>query len=155
MKERGARERGTEEAKEAKEPAPDEGLRQKLEGLVPDLLRRTFYAGLGALFTSEEGLKKIAQDFSLPKDVANYLINQAQGTKEELFRIIGSEFRGFLQTLNLSDELQRLLTSLSFEIKTEVRFIPNDARPRVSSKMAVRRRGGKEPEATDDEPPVT
>ena len=28
----------------------DKSVRQRLEGLVPDLVKRTFYAGLGAVF---------------------------------------------------------------------------------------------------------
>ncbi len=121
----------------------DDGLRQRLEGLVPDLVKRTFYAGLGAVFTSEEGVRKLANEFSLPKDVATYLISQAQGTKDELFRIVAGELRGFLESLNLTDELQHLLTSLSFEIKTEVRFIPNDKKLKPSIKQSVSVRRGK------------
>ena len=121
----------------------DDGLRQRLEGLVPDLVKRTFYAGLGAVFTSEEGVRKLANEFSLPKDVATYLISQAQGTKDELFRIVAGEIRGFLESLNLTDELQHLLTSLSFEIKTEVRFIPNDKKLKPSIKQSVSVRRGK------------
>ncbi|MBI3906201.1 MAG: hypothetical protein HY309_12070 [Pseudomonas fluorescens] len=34
--------------------------------------------------------------------------------------------RDFLNGLNLHQELAKLLTTLSFEIKTEIRFIPND-----------------------------
>lgn len=126
------------------EPQKDERFRQRLEGLVPDLVKRTFYAGLGALFTSEEGVRRLANEFSLPKDVATYLISQAQGTKDELFRIVAAELRGFLESLNLTEELQRLLTTLSFEIKTEVRFIPNDQKLKPSIKQSVAvRRGGK------------
>jgi hypothetical protein len=121
----------------------DEGLRQRLEGLVPELLRRTFYAGLGAVFTTEEGVRRLATEFSLPKDVARYLIQQAQTTKNELFRIVAAEIRGFLENLNLNEELQRLLTSLSFEIKTEIRFIANEQkalRPKVKNEVSVKRK---------------
>ena len=104
----------------------DKSVRQRLEGLVPDLVKRTFYAGLGAVFTTEEGIRKIANEFSLPKDVANYLINSAQSTKDDLFRIVAKEMREFLQGLNMSQELAKILTMLSFEVKMEVRFIPND-----------------------------
>ena len=125
----------------------DEVLRQKLEGLVPEVVKRLFYAGLGAVFTTEEGLRRLANEFSLPKDVSNFLVQQAQATKAELFRIVAVELRGFLENLNLNEELQRLLTSLSFEIKTEIRFIPNDqklVRPKVKSKVSVKRRGEEE-----------
>ena len=105
---------------------PREEKRGRLEGFIPDIVRRTFYAGLGAVFTTEEGIRKIASDLKLPKDVANYLIQSAAASKDELFRVVGRELRGFLETVNISGELQKLLTSLSFEIKTEIRFIPND-----------------------------
>ena len=105
---------------------PRDKQRGRLEGYIPDIVKRTFYAGLGAVFTTEEGIRKIASDLKLPKDVANYLIQQAAASKDELFRVVGKELRGFLETVNISGELQKLLTSLSFEIKTEIRFIPND-----------------------------
>ena len=106
-----------DESQEAHEPK---------KGFIPDILKRTFYAGLGAVFTTEEGIRKMASEFQLPKDVANYLIQQAASSKDELFRIVAKELRGFLESVNVSGELQKLLTSLSFEIKTEIRFIPND-----------------------------
>src|SRR5207302_5978390 len=49
-----------------------EDKRGRLEGFIPDIVKRTFYAGLGAVFTTEEGIRKIASDLKLPKDVANY-----------------------------------------------------------------------------------
>jgi hypothetical protein len=130
----------------------DEALRQRLEGLVPEVLKRTFYAGLGAVFTTEEGIRRLTNEFSLPKDVASFLVQQAQSTKNELFRIVASEVRGFLESLNLNEELQRLLTSLSFEIKTEIRFIPNDqklVRPKVKNRVTVKR--SKDDEAEEEE----
>jgi hypothetical protein len=108
------------------ESEPRQRERGRLEGFIPDIVKRTFYAGLGAVFTTEEGIRKIASDLKLPKDVANYLIQSAASTKDEMFRVVGKELRGFLETVNISGELQKLLTSLSFEIKTEIRFIPND-----------------------------
>ena len=131
-------------AHEAHEAEPNK-QRGRLEGFIPDIVKRTFYAGLGAVFTTEEGIRKIASDLKLPKDVANYLIQQAAASKDELFRVVGNELRGFLETVNISGELQKLLTSLSFEIKTEIRFIPNDeavggVKPNVKlGRMAVKR----------------
>ena len=122
----------------------EKSVRQRLlEGFVPDLVKRTFYAGLGAVFTTEEGIRKLAQDFSLPKDVAAYLINSAQSTKDELFRIVAKEMREFLENLNITNEVAKLLTTLSFEIKTEIRFIPNDeavggVKPDIKKQVSVK-----------------
>ena len=119
-------------------------LRGRFEKVLPEMFKRTFYAGLGALFTTEEGIRKIAADFHLPKDVAGYLITQAASSKDELFRVVARELRGFLEGVNLSGELQKLLTSLSFEVKTEIRFIPNDesvagVKPEFKNEMSVKR----------------
>jgi len=123
----------------------DEPLRQRLEALVPDVLRRTLYAGLGAIFTSEDSIRRLAQDFSLPKDVAGYLVGQAQTTKSELVRLVAAEVRRVLEGMRLNEELQRLLASMTIELRTEVRFVPNEARlePQIKHKVNVRegRRG--------------
>ena len=66
---------------------------------VPDLVKRTLFAGMGAIGASEEGVRRLASEFSLPKDVASYLISQVNGTKQELFRIVGGEMRAFSTTL--------------------------------------------------------
>jgi hypothetical protein len=145
------------ESREARDDEPRDKQRGRLEGFIPDIVKRTFYAGLGAVFTTEEGIRKIASDLKLPKDVANYLIQQAAASKDELFRVVGKELRGFLETVNISGELQKLLTSLSFEIKTEIRFIPNDeaiagVKPDVKvGRMAFRRNRDKDDKKADRE----
>lgn len=148
------------DAQQPASAARDEQQRQKgrLESLIPEIVRRTFYAGLGAVFTTEEGIRKIASDLKLPKDVANYLIQQAAASKDELFRVVGKELRGFLETVNISGELQKLLTSLSFEIKTEIRFIPNEqaiggVKPDVKvGRMSFRRNKDRDRERDDKKP---
>ena len=125
-------------------PEDEARTRGRLETLIPDIVRRTFYAGLGAVFTTEEGIRKIASEFHLPKDVANYLIQQAASSKDEIFRIFAKELRSFLESAKLSEEIQKVLTSLSFEIKTEIRFIPNDEavggiKPDFKKKISVKR----------------
>ena len=131
-------------------------MRSRLEQFMPEIVRKTFYAGLGALFTTEEGIRRIATEMKLPKDVANYLISQAGSSKDELFRIIGRELRGFLETVNLSGELTKILTAISFEIKTEIRFIPNSesssgVKPHVKSAVGVKR-ADKGDKPDDEEP---
>jgi len=147
------------EGRSKEERSRDERARQRLD--IPDLLRRTFYAGLGAIFTSEEGIRRLANDFSLPKDMANYLITQAGTTKNELFRVFATELRRFLESMRLNEELQRLLASMSIEVTTQVRFVPHDEelRPNVKRKVRVKRARKEpepvcEPEPAEDDPEV-
>lgn len=148
-------------------------MRQRLEALIPEMVKKTFAAGMGAVFTTEEGIRRIAKDVSLPKDVASYLANTAGATKDEILRIVAREVREFLESVNLSEEIAKMLTTLSFEVKTEIRFIPNEERygsvkPDVKSRVRLRRSDDKprrrrrrrrrrddEPAAGDDSGPET
>lgn len=120
-----------------------ESIRARLEHLVPELVRKTFTAGLGAVYSTEEGIRKIAKDINLP-DVAGYLASSADATKDRVLEVVARETREFLEHMNLSEEIAKLLTKLSFEIKTEIRFIPNSERfmgsePDVKASVRLKR----------------
>jgi len=132
------------------DPRPDlrddklnETIRQRLEHLVPELVKKTFAAGMGAVFSTEEGIRKIARDVSLP-DVVGYVASSADGAKDKVFEVIARETRDFLSNLNLTEEIAKILTTLSFEVKTEIRFIPNSERltgaePDVKASVRLKR----------------
>src|SRR5580765_4045969 len=88
-----------------------ESIRQRLEHLVPELVKKTFSAGMGAVFSTEEGIRKIAREVSLP-DVAGYIASSADGAKDKVWEIIARETREFLSGLNLTEEVAKLLTTL-------------------------------------------
>ncbi|MEO8706419.1 MAG: hypothetical protein ABI867_40690 [Kofleriaceae bacterium] len=125
-----------------KDDSLPETIRERLESLIPELVKKTFAAGMGAVFSTEEGIRKIARE-SLP-EVAGYLAHSADGAKDKVFEIIARETREFLGTLNLTEEIAKILTTLSFEIKTEIRFIPNSERitgtePDVKASVRLKR----------------
>ena len=46
----------------------------------------------------------------------------AQGTKEELVRMVSQEVRGFLDKMDAADLVQEIVSGLVIEMKTEIRF---------------------------------
>src|SRR5215475_9748617 len=131
-----------------------ETIRHRLERLVPELVRKTFAAGLGAVFSTEEGIRKIARE-SLPEAVG-YITSSADGAKDKVFEVIARETREFLSNLNVSEEIAKILTTLSFEIKTEIRFIPNSdrfvgAEPDVKASVRLKHADGDKGEKADRE----
>ena len=119
-----------------------ETIRQRLEQLVPDLVKKTFAAGMGAVFQTEEGIRRLARE-SLP-EMAGYIASSADGAKDKVFDVIARETREFLSGLNVGEEITKILTTLSFEIKTEIRFIPNSERftgaePDVKASVRLKR----------------
>jgi hypothetical protein len=132
-----------------------ETIRSRLERLVPELVKKTFAAGMGAVFSTEEGIRKLARE-GLP-DVVGTIASSADGAKDKVFDVIARETREFLSSLNVSEEIAKILTTLSFEIKTEIRFIPNTERfvgaePDVKASVRLKRTDEEDKkDAKDDE----
>ena len=83
---------------------------------------------------------KALSEAKLPRELASAVFNQIDDTKNDVLRIIAREFREFLEATDLAHELKAALTSLSFEVKTEIRFIPNDAGEGVKADVRARSR---------------
>jgi hypothetical protein len=131
---------GTERPPESEEPDREQ---RRLERLIPELVRRLLEAGYEKLSEGPENVRHLVSDLKLPKEALGVLFSQLDETKNGLYRAVAREVRDFLDQTNFAEELAKVLTTLSFEIKTEVRFIPNDTRlrasPEVRSKVSVRR----------------
>jgi len=53
-------------------------------------------------------------------------VGVAAKSKDDIMRAAGTEMRSWLEHLNLNEELAKALARLVIEVKTEVRFRPND-----------------------------
>lgn len=138
---------GTERPPESDEPDREQ---RRLERLIPELVRRLIEVGYEKLSEGPENVRHLVSDLKLPKEALGVLFSQLDDTKNGLYRAVAREVRDFLDQTNFAEELAKVLTTLSFEIKTEVRFIPNDARhrppvPDVRSKVSVRRDRSSQP----------
>ena len=150
--------------------APKESKRRRFESRLPGLIRRgiekSIEAGLSTFEKSIEtgrettetvrevfsdvkipdianAVGKALQEAKLPRELASLVFTQLDETKNDVVRIIAREVRDFLDATDLASEIKAALTSLSFEIRTEVRFIPNSegtgVRPNVRARSRVKR----------------
>ncbi|MBK8168969.1 MAG: hypothetical protein IPK60_01340 [Sandaracinaceae bacterium] len=105
--------------------------RSRLESILPELIKRgiekSVEAGMGTLNRTDEAIRGVVGDVKLPREIVSQLLSAMDDTKNGVLRVVGREVREFLEATDLATELQKVLTSLSFEIKTEIRFIPNKA----------------------------
>jgi hypothetical protein len=119
--------------------------RSRVERILPELIKRILEGGYERLAEAPENVREFVREMKLPKEVLALIFAQIDETKNGLYRVVAKEIRDFLEQTNLAEELSKVLTTLSFEVKTEVRFIPNDARtggppkPDVRSRVVVRR----------------
>lgn len=120
-------------------PPPPGGGR----GLIPDTVKKALLAGVGALFMTEEGARKLARDWKLPKELIGFIGQQASSAKGEILRVLTEEIRRFLESESLRREFWKALSSTAIEVKAEIRLVPSDAdgrpKPRVEATVRPRR----------------
>ena len=139
----------------ADKPEEKDRERKRLERLLPEVIKRLVEVGYEKISEGPENVREFVREMKLPKEVLALLLAQMDETKNGLYRVVAREIRDFLEQTNFAEEMAKVLTMLSFEIKTEVRFIPNEAKagapakPEVRSKVRVRRDG----RTSDTQPP--
>lgn len=120
-------------------------------GFVSEFVRKVAVTGLGALFMTEEGLRALAGQLKLPKELLGAILAQAEKTKSEIGRTVSEEIRRFLQSDKLRDELVKLLSQMTLEVKAEIRLKPDDpAGSAVEIKDFTARRGGAQKRGNKD-----
>jgi hypothetical protein len=160
---------GSEPPPDGREPGR-ESRRGRFESILPSLIRRGIEKGIEAgLNTLDKSIEtgrettgavrevinevkpravanavgRALQEARLPREIAGAVFNQLDETKNDVLRIVAKEVRDFLDATDLAGELKAALTSLSFEVRTEVRFIPNEAgtgvRPEVRARTRIKR----------------
>jgi hypothetical protein len=131
--------------------------RRRLDSVIPELIKRAVEIGVEKAAEAPDNLKEFVGGMKLPREVANYLLAQVEETKNGLFRVVAKEVREFLEHTNLAGEMQKMLTTVQFEISTTIRFKPNDgssapgepaklSKPEVKADVQVKR-GGRSYEA--------
>ena len=125
----------------SEEPEREE---KRIERALRELVRKVIETGYERLSEGPENVRHLISELKLPKETIGALFGTLDDTKNGLYRVVAREVRDFLEHSNLAEDIVRGLTAISFEIKTEVRFIPNDARPNrptpdVRSKVSVKR----------------
>jgi hypothetical protein len=109
-------------------PSDREGRKRRLESAIPEIIRRALELGVEKARESPDSLKQFVSELKLPKDIARYLFQQIDDTRSDLFRVVASEIRDFLDHTNVAGELRKILTTVQFEINTTIRFSPNGSK---------------------------
>jgi hypothetical protein len=130
--------------------------KRRLEGVIPELIKRAVELGVEKATEAPENLRDFVGGMKLPKEIASVILTQVEETKNGLFRVVAKEMRDFLEHTNISGEMQKLLTTVQFEINTTVRFRPNEgegdgdesrklSKPEVKTDVQVKRDADRAP----------
>jgi hypothetical protein len=123
--------------------------RRRLDSVIPELIKRAVELGVEKAAEAPDSLKEFVGSMKMPREAANFLLAQVDETKNGLFRVVAKEVREFLEHTNLAGEMQKMLTTVQFEVSTTIRFKPNDGgsgdaatrlpKPEVKSEVNVKR----------------
>jgi hypothetical protein len=115
-------------------------------GLIPEGVKKAILAGVGALFMTEEGARRLAREWKLPKEVVGFIGGQAQAAKDEILRTLGAEVRRFLESEAIRREFLKGLADSTIEIRAEIRLrssADGEVRPEVEATGGVRAGSGR------------
>ena len=102
------------------------GLGSKIDGLLRRRVTDAVADGVGALFMSEELVRKVMDELRLPRELLTSVLAHTAQARRSISDAVKNEVRKFLESAVFSEQLQKLLTSMVFEVKTEIRFVPAD-----------------------------
>ena len=114
-------------------PPAGEERKRFFERAVPEIVKRVIERAvesgvdkLTELSEKPDALRNFVSELRLPKEVLADIYSQIDDTKTGIYRVVAKEIRDVLEHTQVADEVVKVLTKLSFEIKTEIRFVPND-----------------------------
>ena len=123
-------------------------------GRVPDFVRKAFLTGLGAVFTTEEGVRTaVGENMKLPKEAMQYIVGQVDRTKRDLIQTLARELRTFLDGLEVDDLARRALSGTTFEIHTTIRVVADESGKLdvKNSELSLRRKKDEIDKIAEDE----
>ena len=96
-------------------------------------LRKILTTGVGAALMTESGLRGILSDIK----VRDYIAKQAMKGKEEISRVLASEIKGFLERINIHEEIQKALEDMLVEIQATVKLKTDQHHSKKSTRMTI------------------
>jgi hypothetical protein len=120
-----------EEAYDATDEAREEASTGTLNA-IPEIMRRAVAMGLSGFFLTEEAIRKAVGD-TLPRDWADFAIEQSERTRSELMDRLSVELSRTMENLDVTEVFAQLVEGRTIEVKAEIRLKPRDEEAPVAS----------------------
>ena len=96
------------------------GEEREKDGKVEGLLKKVLTTGVTAAFMTEESIRAVLKDVPLPKDIVGGLVENAKNTKTEFVTGVKNELKSYLDKIDLSREIDKILEKYDFEVKATI-----------------------------------
>lgn len=111
--------------------------RSKIEGAVPDIVKKTLSVGVSGFLFSEDGIKNLVSELKLPKDVVTFLLAQSEKTRQEIAKIFAEEVRKYLENNDVAEIARDFVKDMNVEVSTSIKFTYDDDKLKTEVKPKV------------------
>lgn len=118
---------------EAEEEGPGGSLKP-----LPEIMRRAIATGLSGFFLTEEAVRRAIGD-TLPKDWADFAVDQSDQIRADLMDRLAIEMRRAFESVDPAEVINQLLDGRTVEIKAEFRLKPDEEDAAKPSKSRTSR----------------
>ena len=113
-------------------------------GFMAEFVRKAVLTGVGALFLTEEGARKVAREWKLPKDLVPGPGRLGDEIGGEVLRVVGHEIRRLLDNETFRREILKSIENMTVEVHAEMRLKASEDGPVPPVKVRVKQRRHKE-----------
>ncbi len=90
------------------------------DGKLTDLFKKVLTTGVTAAFMTEESVRLLLKDVSLPKEIVGSLVENAKNTKTEFVASVKNELKSYLDKIDISKEFDKVAEKYDFEVKATI-----------------------------------
>jgi hypothetical protein len=90
------------------------------DGKLEGILKKVLTTGVTAAFMTEESVRTLLKDVPLPKDIVGGLLENARHTKTEFVAGVKNELKTYLNKIDLSKEIDKIVEKYDFEVKATI-----------------------------------
>ena len=112
---------------------------KKSSGGMTDVARRILLTGLGAIFMTEEGIRKTLGDLKVPKDAMGYVLDTMRRHKDEILSTVAGELGRFLSKVKVHEELRKALAGLQVHLDAKLTFDQSKKEGEHAAKLSVKK----------------
>lgn len=87
-----------------------------------DLFKKVLSTGVSAAFLTEDAIKNLVNELPIPKESINGLLQNAKGLRDDFVVGVKKEFKSYLDQVDLSKEIDRILDNYDIEVNAKLSF---------------------------------
>jgi hypothetical protein len=96
------------------------------ENKFGDIFKKVVTTGLSAAFMTEDAIKNALGDLSVPKELLNSVLQHAKSAKGDFIQSVKNEMKEYLNRIDLSKEVDRILNKYDLEVSAQIKFRPKN-----------------------------